>query len=109
MCVCVCVCVCVRACVRACVCACVRVCVCVSFHLLTSVCVCRWFHGNISREQAEKMLKPYRNGQYLVRESQNYPGDYTLCVRSVRTVPLVSMCDIGLGVSDVLMSFITNP
>ena len=40
----------------------------------------RWFHGNISREDAEKMLQPYRNGQYIVRESQNYKGDYTLCV-----------------------------
>ncbi len=43
--------------------------------------VSRWFHGNISRDEAEKMLKPYKNGQYIVRESQNYKGDYTLCVR----------------------------
>lgn len=40
-----------------------------------------WFHGNISRDDAEKMLRPFKNGQYIVRESQNYKGDYTLCVR----------------------------
>eukprot|EP00731_Ephydatia_muelleri_P016536 Em0009g960a len=39
-----------------------------------------WFHGRISREDAEKLLTPPKNGQFLVRESQNYPGDYTLCV-----------------------------
>ena len=44
----------------------------------------RWFHGDISRENAEKLLRPFRNGNFLVRESQNYKGDYTLCVRCVR-------------------------
>lgn len=39
-----------------------------------------WFHGNLSREDAEKLLRPFKNGQYIVRESQNYKGDYTLCV-----------------------------
>ena len=41
-----------------------------------------WFHGRISREDAEKLLlfSPPKNGLFLVRESQNYPGDYTLCV-----------------------------
>jgi len=41
-----------------------------------------WFYGNISREQAERLLKPRKVGLYLVRESTNYPGDYTLCVVS---------------------------
>ena len=40
----------------------------------------RWFHGKISREQAENLLKPREDGLFLVRESTNYPGDYTLCV-----------------------------
>ncbi|XKL62598.1 hypothetical protein PGB90_002431 [Kerria lacca] len=39
-----------------------------------------WFHGKISREQAELLLNPKENGLFLVRESTNYPGDYTLCV-----------------------------
>jgi len=39
-----------------------------------------WFHGKISREQAEKLLNPRRDGLFLVRESTNFPGDYTLCV-----------------------------
>ena len=40
----------------------------------------RWFHGKISREQAEQLLTPPETGLFLVRESTNYPGDYTLCV-----------------------------
>uniref|UniRef100_A0AAY4DFA9 Tyrosine-protein kinase n=1 Tax=Denticeps clupeoides TaxID=299321 RepID=A0AAY4DFA9_9TELE len=40
----------------------------------------RWFHGKITRDQAERLLYPPETGLYLVRESTNYPGDYTLCV-----------------------------
>ncbi|KRT86207.1 protein kinase [Oryctes borbonicus] len=40
----------------------------------------RWFHGKISREFAEQLLKPRTDGLFLVRESTNFPGDYTLCV-----------------------------
>ena len=40
----------------------------------------RWFHGKITRDEAEALLKPWKNGLFLVRESQHYPGDYTLCV-----------------------------
>jgi len=39
-----------------------------------------WFHGKISRERAENLLNPRRDGLFLVRESTNFPGDYTLCV-----------------------------
>lgn len=39
-----------------------------------------WFHGKISREVAEKILVPRKDGLFLVRESTNFPGDYTLCV-----------------------------
>ncbi|XP_019615926.1 PREDICTED: tyrosine-protein kinase CSK-like isoform X1 [Branchiostoma belcheri] len=39
-----------------------------------------WFHGKITREQAESLLNPPHDGMFLVRESTNYPGDYTLCV-----------------------------
>jgi len=39
-----------------------------------------WFHGKISREVAEKLLTPRKDGLFLVRESTNFPGDYTLCV-----------------------------
>lgn len=39
-----------------------------------------WFHGKISRETAEDLLVPRSDGLYLIRESTNYPGDYTLCV-----------------------------
>ena len=39
-----------------------------------------WFHGKISRDNAEKLLTPRKDGLFLVRESTNFPGDYTLCV-----------------------------
>ena len=39
-----------------------------------------WFHGKLSREDAEKLLTPPKNGLFLVRESSAYKGDYTLCV-----------------------------
>lgn len=39
-----------------------------------------WFHGKISREDAEILLNPREDGLFLVRESTNFPGDYTLCV-----------------------------
>ncbi|XP_071447294.1 tyrosine-protein kinase CSK [Hetaerina americana] len=39
-----------------------------------------WFHGKISRERAEQLLSPKEDGLFLVRESTNFPGDYTLCV-----------------------------
>ena len=44
------------------------------------VLIYRWFHGRITREQAEVLLRPFEDGLFLVRESQNYQGDYTLSV-----------------------------
>ncbi|EGD76845.1 TK protein kinase [Salpingoeca rosetta] len=43
-----------------------------------------WFHGKISRDRANQMLLKAKapDGVFLIRESTNYPGDYTLCVRS---------------------------
>jgi len=38
-----------------------------------------WFHGKISRMEAERLL-PHRNGSFLIRESTNYPGDFTMSV-----------------------------
>ncbi|XP_077453322.1 tyrosine-protein kinase CSK-like isoform X1 [Stigmatopora argus] len=39
-----------------------------------------WFHGKITRVEAESLLSPPEKGLFLVRESNNYPGDYTLCL-----------------------------
>ncbi|XP_076464986.1 tyrosine-protein kinase CSK-like [Babylonia areolata] len=41
-----------------------------------------WFHGKISRLDAERLLQPRREGLFLIRESVQHPGDYTLCVVS---------------------------
>ncbi|KAL4711000.1 hypothetical protein ACJJTC_017965 [Scirpophaga incertulas] len=40
-----------------------------------------WHHGAISRERAEALLSGSPDGVFLVRESTNFPGDHTLCVR----------------------------
>lgn len=41
-----------------------------------------WYHGNLTREQAEFLLKDTSEGSYLMRESTHYPGDFTLCLKS---------------------------
>ena len=51
--------------------------------LLLLLLLFSWFHGKITREEAEKLLHPPSDGVFLVRESTNYPGDYTLCVAYV--------------------------
>lgn len=47
--------------------------------MLPLICY-RWYHGKISRQEAEKLLYPREDGLFLVRDSNNYVGDYTLCV-----------------------------
>ena len=42
-----------------------------------------WFHGAISRLDAEKLLDRNRDGQFLLRISQNTKGVYALGVRWV--------------------------
>ncbi|KAL4228192.1 hypothetical protein ACF0H5_013626 [Mactra antiquata] len=39
-----------------------------------------WFHGKINRDNAADLLKQRQDGLFLVRESVNFPGDYTLSV-----------------------------
>lgn len=40
-----------------------------------------WFHGAISRLDAEKLLDRNQDGQFLLRASQNTQGVYALAVR----------------------------
>ena len=40
-----------------------------------------WFHGNISRAEAERRLDGCIPGSYLVRESQSKPGKYSISFR----------------------------
>lgn len=48
--------------------------------MITGFSASRWFHGKITRDQAAQLLHPPETGLFLVRESTNFPGDYTLCV-----------------------------
>lgn len=55
-----------------------------SFLGLRDDAVHRWYHGDLSRHAAEAMLLSNgRDGSYLLRDSQDRPGDYALSVRYV--------------------------
>lgn len=50
----------------------------------------RWFHGSISGDQAERLIKDKGvNGSFLVRESQSKIGDYVLTVQTADKVSQV--------------------
>ncbi|XP_022793007.1 uncharacterized protein LOC111332016 [Stylophora pistillata] len=40
-----------------------------------------WFHGKISCDQAEQIMSSAIGGQFLIKESLHYPGDYVIFVR----------------------------
>ncbi|CAI9720293.1 tyrosine-protein kinase CSK isoform X3 [Octopus vulgaris] len=40
----------------------------------------RWFHGNITRQEAEGILKENIDGSFLIRESKTNIGEYSLSV-----------------------------
>lgn len=40
-----------------------------------------WYHGKISREEAEALLNDFREeGDFLVRDSVHFQGDFTLSI-----------------------------
>lgn len=43
-----------------------------------------WYHGTISRVDAENLLRVHREGSYLVRTSESNRRDYSLSVKSIR-------------------------
>lgn len=42
------------------------------------ICKQPWFHGDISKDQAEKILCGYKGGYYLVRLSSSVSGCFTI-------------------------------
>lgn len=49
--------------------------------LLDSLCSFSWYHGKISREEAEAMLNNFREeGDFLIRDSVHFQGDYSLSI-----------------------------
>ena len=67
----------------------------------------RWYHGNIGREQTEKLLQPFHNGMFLVHDSQNFPGCYTLSVRFVQkeTLSNIAVFSICIFINGVTVQY----
>lgn len=42
---------------------------------------CRWYHGTLSRSEAESLLTLCKESSYLVRNSQTCRNDYSLSLR----------------------------
>lgn len=65
-----------------------------------------WFHGTISREEAEARL--HATGDFLVRQSKSYEGEIVLSAMGNGVLKHVFLIDeIGI-VSDTLLS-LSNP
>ncbi|XP_042898567.1 SH2 domain-containing adapter protein B [Parasteatoda tepidariorum] len=43
-----------------------------------------WYHGSISRQDAENLLRVLKEGSYLVRNSESSKQDYSLSLKSAR-------------------------
>lgn len=41
----------------------------------------RWYHGSITRFDAENLLRTAREGSYLVRNSESTKQDYSLSLK----------------------------
>ena len=60
-----------------------------------------WFHGAISRFDAEKLLDRNQDGQFLLRTSQNTRGVYALAVRYVQCASAIDITVSVHGPTDV--------
>lgn len=51
----------------------------------TTDCLFRWFHASLTGKQAEDLLLTAgSDGSFLVRPSENTPGNFSISVRLVR-------------------------
>lgn len=41
----------------------------------------RWYHGSITRIEAESLLRVHQEGSYLVRNSESTKQDYSLSLK----------------------------
>jgi hypothetical protein len=48
-------------------------------------CFCSWFHGNISRAEAEARLQRAKEGSFLVRMCEKNKEEYALSLKCVLT------------------------
>jgi len=52
-----------------------------SLKLYSATVLFRWYHGSISRLDAEALLRVHREGSYLVRMSESNRCDYSLSLK----------------------------
>ena len=59
----------------------------VYFPIGVMIC-CRWYYGDISRTEAEKLLygEGNRHGSFLIRDSETVPGGHSLSIRDMDKV-----------------------
>uniref|UniRef100_A0A1X7V7J9 Tyrosine-protein kinase n=1 Tax=Amphimedon queenslandica TaxID=400682 RepID=A0A1X7V7J9_AMPQE len=51
-----------------------------------------WYHGGLTRRDAEKLLINTKNGTFLVRDSANYTDDYTISLSYANNVEHYRVC-----------------
>lgn len=66
-----------------------------TYHLIIALFSGRWFHPNIFRVDAEKMLMARADGSFLARPSKSHPGDFTLSVRRNGQVTHIKIQNTG--------------
>lgn len=48
-----------------------------------SILYCRWYHGTLTRVEAEDLLRDADEGAFLVRNSESAKHDYSLSLKLV--------------------------
>ncbi|XP_017492154.1 PREDICTED: tyrosine-protein phosphatase corkscrew-like, partial [Rhagoletis zephyria] len=67
----------------------------ISSSSLLSISSGRWFHPNIFRVDAERLLMERMDGSFLARPSKSHPGDFTLSVRRNGQVTHIKIQNTG--------------
>ena len=71
---------------------------------------CRWYHGAITRAEAEAVLASKRDFSFLVRNSESCRTDYSLSIRSGHPLlPLLLLHHCHVSVNTRVSFLMWNP